>query len=153
MAIDHSGAKAPRPGLWIGMTGAGLAAACVLVWVTVGVPPGIWNDTTGDSGTEGVRPGGVAVSLGAPPELLEARAALAGHLYGQLAALPPDTQDVVLANLHAINNALDEIDRALEEAPDSGLTRSLLTSMYADQLTMLTDMNAMVRRASQETSL
>jgi hypothetical protein len=159
--IDPSGAKPRRRGLRMGMPGAAMAAAalaaCAIVWVAVrwiavDVPPGV-SDATGHGDPEGAGFGRVAVNLGAPPALLEARVALAGHLYQQLAALPSETRDVVLTNLNTINNALDEIDRALQEAPDSGLDRPLLTSLYADQLARLTDMNAMIRRANQETSL
>lgn len=153
---SQPGAAAPGwrgPGMARAGIAAGLLAACAVLWVASGMPTGARNDGTGPSQRPGGHPAGtVQVRLGAPADLLESRAALIAPLYGQLAGLPPETRTVVVANLNVINQALDEIDRALQEAPDSSLNRRLLMSMYADQLTMLTDMSGLIRRVNHETA-
>jgi hypothetical protein len=135
------------------MIAASALAACAVVWFAVGLP-----FRTGSDGPAAADPatGSVAVvpvGVQTTPTLNETRDALIADVYERLAALPPETRSEVVKNLNTISEALDQIDRALEEAPDSGLDRRLLMSMYADQITMLTGLNAVVRHANRETAL
>lgn len=128
-------------------------AACAVMWFAVGLPfrTGSNEPATADPAAGSVA--AVPVGLQTTPTLNETREALIADVYERLAALPPDTRAEVVTNLNTINEALDQIDRALEDAPDSGLDRRLLMSMYADQLTMLTGLNAVIRHANLETAL
>ncbi|MEJ2089643.1 MAG: hypothetical protein P8Y69_14465, partial [Gammaproteobacteria bacterium] len=135
------------------MIAASALAAGAVVWFAVGEPfrtgpdaPGLVEPAAGSMEA-------VPVALEPTPTLNETREALIADVYERLAALPPETRSEVVKNLNTINEALDQIDRALEEAPDSGLDRRLLMSMYADQITMLTGLNAVVRHANRETAL
>jgi hypothetical protein len=85
--------------------------------------------------------------------LQQTRRALAASVRGRLETLPPATRKVVVANLAAINKAMDEIDAALKTAPDSGLDGQLLLSIYVDQLTLLNTMNNTLPRTSTEITL
>lgn len=136
------------------MIAASALAACAVVWFAVGLPFRTGSDgpATADPATGSVAAVPVGVQT-TTPTLIETRDALIADVYERLAALPPDTRSEVVKNLNTINEALDQIDRALEEAPDSGLDRRLLMSMYADQITMLTGLNAVVRHANRETAL
>ena len=82
--------------------------------------------------------------------LLEARRTMAADIEAGLTRLPPDARIVVMENLAAINAALDEIDAVLAEAPVTGLDRQLLVSMYADQISRLNSMQALVMNSNQE---
>lgn len=64
--------------------------------------------------------------------------------------LPPDAQAVVTENLAAINQALDEIDRVMNQAPERGVDRQLLMTMYADQLALLGNMHRVILTSNQE---
>lgn len=86
-------------------------------------------------------------------DLQQTRRALVNRIYEQLELLPPESQSVITENLTVINQALDDIDAALEHAPESGLNRRLLMSMYADQLTMLNDMSGLIRHSNREIAL
>jgi hypothetical protein len=86
-------------------------------------------------------------------DLQQTRMALANRIYEQLELLPPESQSVITENLTVINQALDQIDAALEHAPESGLNRRLLMSMYADQLTLLNDMGGLMRHSNREIAL
>ena len=90
------------------------------------------------------------VSLVEEVGLLEARHAMAAEIEAGLVRLPADARTVVIDNLTAINQALDEIDAVLEQAPATGLDRQLLISMYADQLARLSSMQALVMNSNQE---
>jgi hypothetical protein len=140
---------------WRMAAGVAAAAAAVLV-VAIGLMPQLSEEappSLASSSPASDPSGSMPVSLGIAPELQETREALVAQVYQRLSALPPETGTVVVKNLETINRALDEIDRALREVPDSGLSRRLLMSMYADQLTMLTEMNALLRRSNQEIAL
>jgi hypothetical protein len=94
-----------------------------------------------------------AAVLTSADALQQTRRALAASVRGRLETLPPATRKVVVANLAAINKAMDEIDAALTTAPDSGLDGQLLLSMYVDQLTLLNTMNNTLPRTSTEITL
>ena len=90
----------------------------------------------------------VTVSLTEEVGLKEARLTMAAEIEAGLDRLPPDARLVVLENLTTINNALDEIDAVLDQAPASGLDRQLLVSMYADQLNRLSSMQSLVMNSN-----
>lgn len=92
----------------------------------------------------------LTVSLTEEVGLKEARLTMAAEIEAGLDRLPPDARLVVLENLTTINNALDEIDAVLDQAPASGLDRQLLVSMYADQLNRLSSMQSLVMNSNQE---
>ncbi len=86
-------------------------------------------------------------------ELRQTRMALARDIEQRLEALTPTTREVVLDNLAVINQALDDIDAALDASPDSDLDARLLMAMYADQLVLLNSMNNALYPATAEIAL
>ena len=95
----------------------------------------------------------VTANLTIGSDLRQTRQELASNVYQRLADLPPETRQVVAENLATINRALDEIDEALESAPQSRLDRQLLMIMYTDQLALLNAMNPLLRYPTQEIAL
>ena len=95
----------------------------------------------------------VTTSLTIGSDLRQTRQELTSNVYRQLADLPPETRQVVAENLATINRALDEIDEALESAPQSRLDSHLLMIMYTDQLALLNAIPPLLRYPTQETTL
>lgn len=75
------------------------------------------------------------------PEYERARAALVIGLAERLDRLPPVTRLKIESNLAEIQEALTEINAALELAPDDPLLRELLMNTYQDELSLLVRLN------------
>jgi len=153
---------APEPPRRSGWSPYGMASA-IAAGLLLTLVAGIWlggamdpqqhtMDVADSAGPEYRTPVPVAANLAVSPDLAKTRQELAESIYQQLAAMPPETRQVVTENLATINQALDEIDQALEFTPDSGLDRRLLMSIYADQLTQMNAMSNLLRHASPTTN-
>lgn len=71
----------------------------------------------------------------------EVRQAQIDQLEIQLQRLPEAERLVVAENLHTIRRAIDDIDSALADNPDSALLRELLRSSYQQELTTINRVN------------
>jgi len=131
------------------------AAAGLLLTITLGAQfSGPLSESPEPGPAPHDNPGNLmTASLTIGSDLRQTRQALASNVYQRLADLPPETRQVVAENLAAINRALDEIDEALESAPQSGLDRHLLLIMYTDQLALLNAMSPLLRYPTQELAL
>lgn len=77
------------------------------------------------------------------PEYESARAALVIDLAERLDRLPPVVRLKVERNLDEIQRAVQEINAALELAPDNPLLQELLLDTYQDELKLLAHVNQM----------
>ncbi len=77
------------------------------------------------------------------PEYERARAALVIDLAERLDRLPPVARLKVERNLDEIQRAVQEINAALELAPDDPLLKELLLDTYQDELKLLAHVNEM----------
>ena len=74
-------------------------------------------------------------------------------LDGQLGELPEDVRATVIENLEIIAAARAEIHAALEQNPNSPLLHSLYLNSYANERTLLKDVEAMARQTKRRTYL
>jgi hypothetical protein len=81
------------------------------------------------------------------PDYQDARRLLAGRLDDKLETLPEETRADVVANLEAIRKAIEEINRALAEEPDSVLLQELLLDTYRDELSLMNKVDGITRTA------
>jgi hypothetical protein len=142
-AIAHETAQAPaRIGLSRWSATAALAASLLLA-LFIGYEVG--RDTP-EQPPIGAQPVNLVEAAG----LLETRRTMAAEIEAGLYRLPPDARSVVVENLAAISDALDEIDAVLAEAPPTGLDRQVLMAMYVDQLALLGSVRHLVLHSNQE---
>lgn len=71
----------------------------------------------------------------------------------QLDDLPSEVRTTVIDNLAIIASARDEIRGALEQNPNSQLLHSLYLNSYANERTLLKDVEAMARQTKRRTQL
>lgn len=71
----------------------------------------------------------------------------------ELTDLPPEVRETVIHNLAIISSAREEIRLALEESPDNSLLQSLYLNSYANERTLLKDVEAMARQSQRRTQL
>jgi len=143
----------PRAAGWNTWVPAALAASVV---VAVGIVallrasgPEAPGPGPGVAGTPvAATPASFGPSFTLGPKYEDARASLADDLEERLAALPPETREVVNRNLGAIRQAVDEINAALEGDPGNLLLQRLLMDAYHDELAVL----ANVRRLTETLS-
>ncbi len=83
------------------------------------------------------------------PQFVQARTDLVMSLETELDALSPESRQVLAENLNSIDEAIMEINAALEDNPNSGLLLHLLLSTYTDQLTLLGTIDGMTRTANE----
>jgi hypothetical protein len=81
------------------------------------------------------------------PEYLDARRDLASRVDEKLDTLAPDTRVAVSANLESIRKAIEDINRALAEEPDSVLLQELLLDTYRDELSLMNKVDGITRAA------
>ena len=81
------------------------------------------------------------------PDYQDARRGLAAKVDEEIDNLSPETRADVLANLEAIRQAINEINRALADEPDNALLQNLLLSTYRDELSLLNKVNGITRSA------
>ena len=83
------------------------------------------------------------------PQFVRARTDLLVSLEKELDELSPESRKVLAENLLNIDEAIREINTALQDNPDSGLLLHLLLSTYTDQLTLLSRIDGMTRAANE----
>jgi hypothetical protein len=101
-----------------------------------------------DRGTEPPRTDlvtSVPVTYVTDPRYVAERAALLKGLNAQLAALPPDTQKKVVADLATIHQSMLDLQAALGRDPSNALLQELLVNTYQDEMHVL----VAVREASE----
>lgn len=77
-----------------------------------------------------------------------ARASLTTELEQRLEALPPESREVVVRNLAAIQAAVAEINAALAGDPGNVFLQQLLMDAYHDELAVLADLRRVTDRIS-----
>lgn len=82
-------------------------------------------------------------SLG--PDFLAARGALRAELDLEMARLSPEIRDDVQANIELVQDAIYEINLALEEDPDNALLQQKLLSAYRDEINLLRNVSSITR--------
>ncbi len=79
------------------------------------------------------------------PGFQDARNALVAEFEVELERLPPETRDDVRANLELIQQAIFEINAALEQEPDNAMLQARLLRTYLDELEMLRRVGGLTR--------
>jgi len=102
-----------------------------------GTPALIFEPVSGSFGSQ--------YNLG--PDYQDARRDLAAKLDDELENLPPETRDVVDANLATIRHAIEDINKALAEDPDNVLLQELLLGTYRDELSLMNQVESITRTA------
>lgn len=82
-------------------------------------------------------------SLG--PGFQDARNALVAEFEVELQRLAPETRADIQANLELIQQAIFEINKALEQEPDNALLQARLLRTYLDELEMLRRVGGLTR--------
>jgi hypothetical protein len=102
--------------------------------------------------TQGVPGAATPASFGPSYTLGEkyqaARDELVRDLDARLDALPPETREVVRANLEAIRAAVGEINAALAQDPGNVFLQQLLLDSYHDELAVLVNVRRMTETIS-----
>lgn len=78
-------------------------------------------------------------------EFIDARNALVAEMDVELEKLVPTARAEVEANLELIQEAIYEINRALEQEPDNTLLQQQLLSAYREELTLLRRVSGLTR--------
>jgi len=145
-----------RPGRSVWSSAWAQAAAVVLL---VGGSSGITYLAVNDNGDPTTMVGGtqtlvfepVSGSFGSQynlgPDYQDARRNLAAKLGDELDNLSEETRADVVANLEAIRQAINDINKALAEEPDNALLQDLLLSTYRDELTLMNKVDGITRAA------
>ncbi len=81
------------------------------------------------------------------PDYQDARRILAAKLGDELDNLSAETRADVVANLEAIEKAINDINKALDEEPDNALLQELLLDTYRDELTLMNKVDGITRSA------
>ena len=78
-------------------------------------------------------------------EFIDARNALVAEMSVELARLVPTARAEVEANIEVIQEAIYEINRALEQEPDNALLQQRLLSAYREELILLRRVSGLTR--------
>jgi hypothetical protein len=120
-----------------------LAAAAVVASVAVGVWVGRHMESPGSVARGTAAPAGGASALNvayvSDPRYQRERAALLESLAAQLASLPPPAREKVMASLATIQQAKQDLERALGKDPSNALLQELLVNTYQDEMRVLSD--------------
>jgi hypothetical protein len=81
------------------------------------------------------------------PDYQDARRDLAARIDDKLEHLAPETREDVVANLESIRKAIEDINKALAEEPDSVLLQELLLDTYRDELSLMSKVDVITRAA------
>jgi hypothetical protein len=75
------------------------------------------------------------------PRYQRQRQALLQSLQAQLATMPPETREKVLASLATIDKAKQDLESALGKDPGNALLQELLVNTYQDEMRVLTQVH------------
>lgn len=94
----------------------------------------------------------------AQPTLMQAEFAqtktdLMFALEAELSSLSPEDRQVLATNLTAIDQAMAQINDAMDGNPNSDLLLELLLSTYTDQLNLMGDMHDLTRSVNERTGI
>lgn len=87
------------------------------------------------------------------PDFQDARSDLQGRLQQALDRLEPGTRLVVENSMAAIHEAIDEMNRALDQEPDNVLLQELLLSTYRRELTLMIKVDGMASAAMRRSDI
>jgi hypothetical protein len=122
-----------------------VASVAVGVWlgrsVLPGAHPGVVTMPSPTAAT--LPPSGAAIDAAyvTDPRYQRQRAALLQSLQAQLATMPPETRNKVMASLATIEKAKQDLEGALGKDPGNALLQELLVSTYQDEMRVLTDVH------------
>jgi hypothetical protein len=122
-----------------------VASVAVGVWIGRSVLPGVHSGTVVVPSTAVAvsPPNGAAIDAAyvTDPRYQRQRAALLQSLQAQLATMPPETRNKVMASLATIEKAKQDLEDALGKDPGNALLQELLVSTYQDEMRVLTDVH------------
>ena len=81
------------------------------------------------------------------PDYIDARRILKGSFDENLDNLSPDAREEVIRNLATIRQAIDDINKALADQPDSVLLQELLLDSYRNELSLMMQVDGVTRNA------
>lgn len=81
------------------------------------------------------------------PDYQDARRVVSSNLSERLDDLSPEAREEVLANIEAIRQAIDEINRALAGDPGNVLLQELLIDTYRDELSVMKQVDTISNNA------
>jgi hypothetical protein len=140
----HRAARPHRPWLAAAAVVLALAAGALLGRLSMTPPTQLADRSTTEPPRKDLVTA-VPVTYVTDPRYLAERAALLKGLNAQLAALPPDTQKKVVADLATIHQSMLDLQAALGRDPSNALLQELLVNTYQDEMHVL----VAVREASE----
>ena len=81
------------------------------------------------------------------PDYIDARRILKGSFDENLDSLSPEAREEVIRNLATIRQAIDDINEALADQPDSVLLQELLLDSYRNELSLMMQVDGVTRNA------
>lgn len=81
------------------------------------------------------------------PDYIDARRILKGSFDETLENLSPEAREEVVRNLATIRQAIDDINKALADQPDSVLLQELLLDSYRNELSLMMQVDGVARNA------
>jgi hypothetical protein len=81
------------------------------------------------------------------PDYIDARRILKGSFDENLESLSPEAREEVIRNLATIRQAIDDINKALADQPDSVLLQELLLDSYRNELSLMMQVDGVTRNA------
>jgi hypothetical protein len=139
--------RRPQTLRWLAAA-AMIAAVAVGIWIGRSVLPTAGKPTgTAITAANSGAPPTVAPVLNTPealhaafvadPRYVRDRAALVKSLEAQLASLPPESRDKVMASLRTIQDSIHDLEAALGKDPTNALLQELLVNTYQDEMRVL----------------
>jgi len=81
------------------------------------------------------------------PDYVDARRVLTGNLDAKLDSLSPEAREEIVTNMQTIRQAIQDINIALAEEPDSVLLQELLLETYRNELSLMIHVDSITRDA------
>jgi hypothetical protein len=141
-ALPKVGRPRRLPAQWLAAA-AMVASVAVGVWIGRSVLPGAHPAMVPVPTAAVMPPGGAAIDAAyvTDPRYQRQREALLQSLQAQLATMPPETRNKVMASLATIEKAKQDLEGALGKDPGNALLQELLVNTYQDEMRVLTDVH------------
>jgi hypothetical protein len=81
------------------------------------------------------------------PDYVDARRVLTGNIDAKLDSLSPEARAEIVTNMQTIRQAIQDINIALAEEPDSVLLQELLLETYRNELSLMIHVDSITRDA------